>query len=251
MFFMCCSYFGALVELRKRLDTKEGFKAIPDFFAPVIAIAERSCALCALIEAPATEWVAKFSECTAQVMIVNKTNEPAWWTAASGMGTYSNKVDMPRPTWTSDIPVTAVKATRVALGKEDQNAPPAAVLAVAYMLQIPPRVAMAKTRWSNCTVAVFSKKFLHMGWMSIISDGIHSSPIIGHVLNARPASLPATNAPDRTVVATSTPFPMAAYLMFRLSLRVLGVSSDAADFAISGVFSRLRPIIWNCAWRLW
>ena len=148
---------------------------------------------------------------------------------------------MPRPTWTRDMPVTAVNATRVALGKDVQNAPPAAVLAAAYMLQIPPRVAIAKTRWSNWTVAVFSKKFLHIGWMSNISEGIHSSPIIGHVLNALPASLPATNAPDKTVVATRTPFPIATYRMFLLSLSVFEVKSEATDFAFSGVLRRLKP----------
>jgi hypothetical protein len=64
---------------------------------------------------------------------------------------------------------------------------------------------------------------------------------MGQVLNALPASLPATNAPDRTVVATRTPLPIAAYLMFLPSLRVFDVNSEATDFALSGVLSRLKP----------
>lgn len=241
MCFICCSYFGDFSELVTSFDTKEGVTADPGFLNPDMAIADKICAVCAFIEAPANEWVAKFRECTAQVMMVNSTNDPAWCTAASGTGTYSRRVEMPRPTWTRDIPVTAVKATRVALGKDVQNAPPAAVFAAAYMLQMPPSVAIAKTRWSNWTVAVFSKKFLHIGWISIISEGIHSSPIIGQVLKALPASLPATNAPDRTVVATRTPFPMAAYRIFLLRLRVLDDNIEATDLDFSGVLSRLKP----------
>ena len=75
----------------------------------------------------------------------------------------------------------------------------------------------------------------------MISAGIQSSPIIGHVLNARPASLPATNAPESTVVATRAPFPIATYLMLRLVLSVLEVNFDATDFAFSAVFNKLRP----------
>jgi hypothetical protein len=62
------------------------------------------------------------------------------------------------------------------------------------------------------------------------------------VLNALPASLPATNAPDRTVVATRTPLPMATYRMFLPSFRVFAVNSEATDFAFSGVLSRLKPV---------
>ena len=78
--------------------------------------------------------------------------------------------------------------------------------------------------------------------MSMISAGIHSSPIIGHVLNARPASFPATNAPERTVVATRAPFPIATYRMFRLVLSVLAVSFEATDLAFSAVFNKLKPV---------
>ena len=78
--------------------------------------------------------------------------------------------------------------------------------------------------------------------MSIISAGIHSSPIIGHVLNARPASFPATNAPESTVVATRAPFPIATYLILRLVLNVLEVNFEATDFAFSAVFNKLRPV---------
>jgi hypothetical protein len=53
--FIRCSYVGDLIEFVTSLDTKEGVTADPDFFIPVIAIADKICALCALVEAPATE----------------------------------------------------------------------------------------------------------------------------------------------------------------------------------------------------
>lgn len=49
-------------------------------------------------------------------------------------------------------------------------------------------------------------KFFHTGLSFMTSLGIQSSPIFGNVLYARPASLPATYAPDNAVVATSAAF---------------------------------------------
>ena len=50
---------------------------------------------------------------------------------------------------------------------------------------------------------VFSKIFLQVGVKAKMSSGIHTSPILGKELKARPASFPATNAPDTAVRATS------------------------------------------------
>ena len=52
---ICCSNFGALIEFANSFDTKEGLTADPAFFIPTIEIADKICALCALMEAPATE----------------------------------------------------------------------------------------------------------------------------------------------------------------------------------------------------
>eukprot|EP00982_Pelagococcus_subviridis_P000218 1719-Pelagococcus_subviridis.AAC.4 len=66
-------------------------------------------------------------------------------------------------------------------------------------------VVTASARWSNCTAAVFSKKFRHpyFSHMSKYSSGTTLPPMSGNVLNALPASIPATYAPDSAVVAMS------------------------------------------------
>ena len=53
-----------------------GLAIVGDLLAPAIAMFRR-CAACVLAVAPAAECVAKLRECTAHVMMVNRTSDPA------------------------------------------------------------------------------------------------------------------------------------------------------------------------------
>ena len=65
------------------------------------------------------------------------------------------------------------------------------------------------------------------------SSGTQTSPIFGKLLYARPASLPATKAPETTVVATSTPLPTANQRTLRQCLSTEADSVAAVCRAFS------------------
>ena len=118
-YFLVTMRSAGTKEFFSSLLTAAGLAIEDDLLAPAIAMC-RSCAACVLAVAPAAECVAKLRECTAHVMMVNRTSDPAWCTAARGTGTYSSRVEMPSPTWTIDIPATEVRAMRVAAGAAAQ-----------------------------------------------------------------------------------------------------------------------------------
>ncbi len=124
---------------------------------------------------------------------VSNTMAPAWCAAASATGTTSSKVLIPRVICNANaasnrwLPILARGCS--------SNFP-----ALNQNIGMRRNSSIASTRWSNCTVTIFSKKLRHSGDRSNRPTGINRPSINGKVLKAKPARVPATKPPLNAVM---------------------------------------------------
>lgn len=124
----------------------------------------------------------------------SKASEPTWCAVATGTSTEDKIVQIPKVAWSTKNALTYDKlrltnnGNRTPRCRQDTFSP--ATIST---------VAPANIRWQVCTIEWFSKKFFHIGvsankWSigGKMPPAIHGNPS----LYSKPASKPATKAPD-------------------------------------------------------
>merc|ERR1719382_1442342 len=108
---------------------------------------------------------------------------------------------MPMATCKHPIPPRA-RAVSLSCGGRGRDCALAAVRRRAARVEVP------RILWLNCTVVGFSVILRNVGEKARISSGIHRSANLGKLLYTRPASSPATKAPETSVMKARAFDPM-------------------------------------------
>ena len=138
------------------------------------------------------------SACVNPTTLVNTRSAFAWCALPRLTGTWYKSVATPKITCALTKPIVAFKKNEARFGSNADVLRLETCVAV-----VDARVKNASKRLSNCTAASFSKKLRHpfVDQSAQYASGTSLPSISGNVLYARPASRPATYAPDRAVSA--------------------------------------------------